>query len=237
MNICVINLGKIEDCFISSVINQGLVKKYPDSNIDWLVGCESTKQLMSFSKNIRHVFLPSDQMSSYDLFINLTPFFHPSDPLVSNAQIIGFNTSDKKEFYDILYGNKKTKMNIFQVYFNLLDMTWRGEGFDIKYYPKNRQKKGYTGLLTSNINLRNFLKEKLELNKMKVSQIPFRKNIFKKMDEINRYEFVITDDWFSMNLSIALKKQVHYLKVFPINTKLEFFNNGYIYEIPTSVVR
>ena len=82
------------------------------------------------------------------------------------------------------------------------------------------------------LNLRNYILEELKLDNSKVWNIPYKKNIFKKMDEINKCKRIITDDITMFHLAVNLRKYVYFLKTFPINFKLELFGRGEIYEVP-----
>jgi len=70
---------------------------------------------------------------------------------------------------------------------------------------------------------------------MKIWYIPYKKNIFKRMDEINRCKKIITDDFLTLHLSLYLRKYVYFLQTLPSNTKIELFKNGEIHQVPSFV--
>ncbi|HUS49053.1 MAG TPA: hypothetical protein VMZ91_02755, partial [Candidatus Paceibacterota bacterium] len=67
--------------------------------------------------------------------------------------------------------------------------------------------------------------------------IPYKKNIFKKIDEINRCKEVVTDDMTTFHLSMAMKKYVYFLRSFPSNIKMEFFGSGQIFDVPLNIIQ
>ena len=60
-------------------------------------------------------------------------------------------------------------------------MTWKGEGYDIKYYPRTKTKKSRIGMSAANANLRNYVSDNLEIDDKTIWHIPYKKNIFKRM--------------------------------------------------------
>ena len=132
-----------------------------------------------------------------------------------------------------MMGEKRfPKMSVLQLYFILSGLTWKGEGYDIGYCPKTKTQKNRIGVCVVNANVRNYVLDNLEIDNKKIWYIPYKKNIFKKMDEINRCKKVITDDLTIFHLAIAMRKYVYYLETFPLNTKLEFFNSGEVFKVP-----
>jgi len=128
-----------------------------------------------------------------------------------------------------------SKMNIFQFYCLMAGLTWKGKGYDIRYFPKNKTKKGRIGISVSNANLRNYVLDSLEMDSQKIWYVPYKKNIFKKMDEINRCEKIVTDDLTTFHLSMSLRKYVYFLETTPLKFKLEMFGNGQIHKVPSIV--
>jgi hypothetical protein len=122
-------------------------------------------------------------------------------------------------------------MNIFQLYYNLSGLKWRGEGYDIHYYPKYKLKRNKVGISIANANLRNYILDKLKLDSGKIWYIPYKKNIYKKMDNINQCKNIITDDILTFHLSMILRKYVYFLQTFPLKIKMELFGNGEIHQV------
>lgn len=238
MRICVIHLGTVGDCLVATSINKGFYRKYRNPEIDWVVSGEDQTKLLKHSDYVNCVYNSDNICGEYDLLVNLCPSVHPSDPSLHYKDSVGFNFNENSsECYDILFGNRKSNMNIFQVYFKLSNMTWRGEGYSIKYYPKNRQRKNSAAIAVDHLKLRHYIEDRLDLGGLKVSSLKYRKSVFKRMDDLNRYIYIITDDWLTMHLAIYLRKNVHYLETLPLSTKPEFFGKGRVYRVPAKIIK
>ena len=127
-------------------------------------------------------------------------------------------------------------MILFQLYYKLAGLKWKGEGYDIGYYPKTRTKKNRAGIAVANSNLRSYILNELKLDNSSVWNLPRKKNILRKMDEINKCKRIITDDIIIFHLALSLRKYVHFLKTFPLNFNLELFKSGEIYDVPLSTI-
>lgn len=242
MKICVIHLGDICDCFIASSINKGFLRKYRDAEITWVVQGDDQRSLFDFTKGVKSIGTPdflNGSFVQYDLLVNLAPAIHPSDPVLNCAKkVIGFNFDENSaEYYEILHANRKTAMNAFQIYFRLAGMTWRGEGYGISYYPKSRSKENTAAIAIDHAKLRHYVNDHIAVDTLKMALVPYKKNIFRRMDEINRASYVITDDQLTMHLGIFLRKYVHFLETIPMNTQPEFFGKGKIYKVPAKIVK
>ena len=93
------------------------------------------------------------------------------------------------------------------------------------------------GIAIANANLRNFVNDRLDLKASKLWIIPYKKNIVRRMDEINRCKRVITDDLFTSQIAIALKKFVYFLQIVPLAFNIEMFGSGKVYPVPTMYLR
>jgi len=240
MRICVVQLGDINDCFVSSSLNKGFFRKYRDADIVWLVKGDDERSLFDFTDRVTALrmsdFLVVDDKPEFDLVVNLTPAIHPSDPIVRAKEVRGFNLEEiSAEYYDILYGSRKTQMNAFQVYFKLAGMTWRGEGYGMSYYPKTRSKKNTAAIAINNAKLRHYVNDHVDVDTLRMHLVPYKRNIFKRMDEINRASYVVTDDQLTMHIGIFLRKYVHFLETVPMTTQPEFFGKGQIYKVPAKI--
>lgn len=235
MKILIINLGTNLECFVSTSLITGLFSAYNKPEI-YFVTQESTNCIFKYNKMLKvassfRIFKDNYRGEEFDLLINLHPSFSEENLKINSKVKLGFNFQELSETHDILYGDKKTSKNIFQLYFNISGIKWHGESFNFNYYPKTKTKKNRTGLFISNSNLKHYVINQLELKKSKLWNIPFKQNFFKKIDEINKCSQVITDDLLVMNLSIFLRKNVFFLKNIPCNFKLEFFGSGFIFPV------
>ena len=241
MNILIFHPGTLSECFVASSINKGLKKVYPDCNIFWVVD-EEYKYIFEYSDNVSNVlsineFSEDTDRHIYDICINFAPIPAASMPIVAtDRRGFGFDSQSEK-YYHCLYKESPLKMNLFQIYFRIAHMSWRGEGYDINYYPKCRSKKNRVGLSIANANLRNFVNEQLNLEMSKLWVVPYKKNVFRRMDEINKCKTIITDDLLTLHAAVALKKSVFFLKTMPISFQMEFFGNGKVYDVPSSYLR
>lgn len=177
-----------------------------------------------------------EKKDEYDLFVNLFPII-PSDVLEdmirSSKHKMGFQFNGKNDIYnDVITGEKvNKKINLFQMYYNIMGWTWKGEGYSLSYLPRSKAKKNNVGVSVSNSNLRNFILDKLKLDTKKVSYVPYKKNLFKRMDEINKCRKIITDDLTVLNIALYLRKYVYFLETFPVNYNIELFGSGEIIKV------
>ena len=235
MNILVIHLGCLTECFIASSINKGLLDLYPKAEITWVVKNTDTLQLFKYNNNIKYCYIVANFIISlpkkYDVIINLNFDFMPNN-LLESKEFLGCNSANGEKYRNNLTEYETTKKSLFEIYYDLANMKWKGEGYDFTYYPKNRSKDNRVGLALSNNNLKNFIDTNVKTYVSNKWYVPNKKNIFKKLDEINRCETIITDDLLILNLSLYLRKYVFYLKTTPVNTRIELFKSGEIFEIP-----
>lgn len=240
MNIAVINHEEPWNLLACTSLIRGLAKTYKDCSVTFFVQPECLP-ILSFSKKVSVSVEEFGYENNFDLAINLTPDIHCStfsSALSSNVigfveehGSVGFSSKEVEDYYGVVYGNRKTEKHFLQILFKFCGMTWRGEGYDLSYYPKNRTKKNSIGLSISNEGLRGFVNNNLQISGSSVSTVPNRKSLLKKMDEINRYMYIITDDLFVLHASIALRKEVEFLDTTGLPYKIEFFSKGNHYGI------
>lgn len=241
MKILISHLGVLSELVPATSVISSLKSVAVNSKIDWVVKEDRYKKLFKYNKDINNVYCFNEFKNvkyEYDLFINLYPFF-PYDEC-KNIKIfksLDFNFEDEfKDFKDVLLGEMDYKnTNLFQIYYKLCGLTWGGQGYDISYYPKTKSKKNRIGISVANANLRNYIIDKLKLDDKTLWIMPYKKDIFKKMDEINRCKKIITDDLTTYHLSMSLFKYVYFLETYPLNYKIETFKNGEIIKVPSQV--
>jgi hypothetical protein len=238
MNILIIHLGTPCECFVSTTI----LKNIKNNNVYVLVKDDRSSCIYKNNQYIKEVFtltsFPQKLLNiKFDKLINLNPDFDDTLLKFNSKNKTGFNYLDNIEkYYEALYGNTPIKMNLFQIYHRLAGSVWSGEGFYFKYYPKNRTKKDRVGVAVANYNLKNYICNKLKLERSVLWNIPFKNNILKKMDEVNRCYSIITDDFFTMNIALYLRKNIYFLKTIPYNFKIEMFGSGILYDIPKNIL-
>lgn len=247
--ILIINLEPVSECLLSTSLIKGFKNKYKDIEVDVIV-CqdENCKNIFKYNRVVKNVHVINDIISElpyellnskYDILVNLTYDNTLSKLFESNCdQVFGFRYSDPEDkIFNTLYKYNRSPKNMFQLYFSLCDLVWRGEGYDIYYHPKTKQRKNKIGVAIVNKNLHKYMKEHLDFEEERMNPVQFKTNIFKRMDEINKYQTIITDDFLSMNISCFLRKEIFFLKTIPYNYQLEFFGKGSVIEIPKTYIK
>ena len=241
MKILIVHLGSISQTLPATSVIKGIKNKIKKSHITWVIEKEENKYIFKYIKGIDKVISFKEIQKSnkvFDVLINLHPKFPHNkcyDLKIKNAFDYDFN-DEFKSFVDILYGKESTvDFNVFQMYYKLSGLTWKGEGYNLGYFPKNKAKSKRVGIAVAHAGLRNYVADEINLDSMKIWYIPYKKNIFKRMDEINRCKKIITDDFLTLHLSLYLRKYVYFLQTMPSSTKIELFKSGEIYQVPNFV--
>jgi hypothetical protein len=241
MEVVITHLGNMSQLIPATSVINGIKKYKENINITWVVADDKLCCLNKYNKINRTIPLEQfiKERKFYDLLINLYPIF--PENLAINGDIrhsTGFCFSEYcDKFKSAITGeeNNFKDMSILQLYFILCGLTWRGEGYNVGYSPKTRTKKNKIGVSVANANIRNYVLDNLKIEDKRIWYIPYKKNIFKKMDEINKCKTIITDDLVTFHLSVFLRKYTYYLETFPLPIKLELFNNGEIYKVPMNL--
>lgn len=217
-------------------MNKGLIESYgPEILITWLVGDSKHKIFFSYNKNVELVETVDDfkPQGYYDKFI---PLFVPAEEEFLKPNSPYKKLSSFYKYWTILAGQKHTSLSLFQVYYALAGITWHGQGYDITYYPKTKSKNNRIGIAISNAKLRNYVSDKLVVPYTPY-YVPYKENIYRKLDEINKCKQIVTDDELTMNLALYLRKYVYFLKTIPMNMRIEMFNHGEIFNVPSDLLR
>lgn len=222
---------------VATALIKGLKTKYGNCEISFYVDAASYSMLQ-YNKDI-HVFsgYVTENSNAYDLVINYSNSLEASnfaDSICKN-QILGFREKNNilyptnqnvDVFYDVMIGSKKSDKNILQLLYKFADLTWRGEGYNINYFPRKKKNKHKTGVAVSNDLLKNFIINNLHLQLSELHSVPIKEDTFKKIDEINRCQNIITDDLFVLHAAIAYRKNVQFLDFYNLTYNIEFFGNG-----------
>jgi hypothetical protein len=245
LKILICNFGSITDNIVSTCILKKIQKKGTDLDITWGTFYKDEKYIFKYNKNITQV-LSFDSLGKKDMFFDLLINLHPSlvkEELdnITVKDAIGFNFDERLDKWkNIFRGDnieQKYDTSLLKIYSRCLGSSWSGEGYDIGYYPRSKSKKNRVGVAVSNSNLKTYIHDKLDVEESRIWRIPYKKNIFKKMDEINKCDKIITDDQLTFHLSMYLKKYVYFLETIPLNVNLETFGRGEIHRVPLSMVR
>lgn len=245
MEILVTHTGTPCECFIATSVLKGLRKKYNDSSLYCIAQNEESKKIFKYNKNVKNSYTVKELTNEFlkkrfDLLVNLHPdTFQGFEEIQNNcSEKKGFSFSPDAAIHkEYLYGDLETNRSIFQIYYSLAGLSWKGEGYDFCYYPKSRCKKNLSGISINNANLKDYIVGKLRLDMSKVWHVPKRKDIFKSLDEINRCFNVVTDDFFTLNLALYLRKGVYFLECVPFNTKIELFGSGKVFRVPKEIIQ
>jgi len=243
MKILIVNLGTLTENIVATSIVKTLIKKVEKPHITWCVASDNIKYIFDYNKNINKVISFDELQQSnsvFDVLVNLSSFFpHEKCKNLKAKNVIGYQFSDNvRDFGDIIEGNKEnTSMNLFQMLYKLTGLTWRGEGYDLGYFPRSKSKFNRVGIAVAHVNLKNYIIDELQIETKKLWHIPYKKNIFKKMDQINKCKKIITDDILIFHLSMYLHKYVYFLQTMPLFAKMEFFGTGILYKVPNKIFR
>lgn len=244
MEILVLQFGAPWYAIASTTLVKGLLDNYPNARITWATSSENYP-LFQYNKSISDLCVGlSSFRSKYDIAINLDS----SQGACEAMSRLGcldkrgfFLESGAVDVYDpaiqeylgVFVEGKKTSRSCLQMISRLAGLKWKGWGYDLSYYPRNKTKKRKTGVAISNGELRQFVKDNLKLDYSEIWHVPMRKDLLKRIDEINRVKCLITDDLFSVHAAIALRKHVEFVDTGDHNMEIEFFGQGNRHRITT----
>lgn len=231
-----VNLGDVNECLLSTSLIRELKKE--NCNITVLVKDKTTTSPFRYNPRIGKIYLIDKLPNNFsdiqfDTLYNFHPNFNKNTLNVKYNNSFGFNFSpDSFIFEKMLYYNQKTNKNIFQIYFNLIGHVWRGQGFDFNYFPQIKTRRNYVGIAIFDAKLRDFVINNLDPNGLRLWNIPYRKNLFRQTDEINKCKYIVTDDMLSLNISLALRKDTFFLQTKEVNFRIEMFGKGNVFKVP-----
>jgi len=221
MKIVVVQSGPDHEVFPLMSLLIGLEKKYGSSKATW-IGNPRLFDLVRFNKRVGRCIPLGDTSSlgglksffGADLLIN-----SGKDKIAMNVasisgakKVAGFTNSGavdrNAEFFDkVMYGGLKTNRHVLDLYYSLADLKWQGEGYGLSYYPRTKQNKNTGVYLSDDQSMR--MPDKL----------------LGKMDSINEFAEVVTDDLFVCHAAIALRKKVTLEKI-DLCYRICFFGKG-----------
>lgn len=225
--IVIIQQGSEAEVFPLLSLAIGLRKAYPNSQIIW-AGDSSFSDLVRYNKRIKR-FIDIEQeftMKTLQIVFGAEICVNTSTSPVAKqfASNVGANhtagfdkkgaTSRQAEFFqNVVLGKISTKKTALQLYYDLVGLQWRGEGYGLSYYPKVKQTQQCGSFMT--------IYDPPDNN---CSRIKMPKQTLDKLDTINQYAEIITDDIFSGHAAIALRKQC--TLVANLSYQMEFFGKG-----------
>jgi hypothetical protein len=231
-----------------AIVCTSLVKRLTqDGHTVTFAGDESTNDVLRYC-GCRVVPLKNFPRQNYAIAINLSPS-------LTCAETIGRVDADEKYGYGVddgglLFYNAGAELhyrakyvripstaNQFQLVFGLAGLKWRGEGYDLRYYPRNRSKHTLTGVAIRDQGLRDFVFSNLSLQKTRLWRVPIKMNIRKQIDEVNRCKQIVTDDITIAHGALALRKNVEFLTSRLLPFKLEMFGAGNVHFFDNRVLK
>jgi len=95
-----------------------------------------------------------------------------------------------------------------QLYYDLAEIGWKGEGYGLSYYPKTKQ------TMESGA----YIDEETPKN---CTKIKMPDQILPRLDMLNEFASIYTDDVFTAHASIALRKKCYFTKELPMEYAIE----------------
>jgi hypothetical protein len=229
--VLILNKGDL----LESLNITALVKRFQSDNSDITIASDNAS-IFEYC-GCSTVNFGSVKSLHFDIAINTSPSFTCSNLMgsISSEEKYGYGQDEE----GILFYNKgaehhyrakfvkiPTSANQFQLLFDLSGIKWKGEGYNIKYFPRNKARKGI-GLAIKNVSLRQNLEENLDISK--IQKIPIKQNILKQFDEINRCSNIVTDDFAIAGIALSLRKKVEILTKVRTAYRFETFGAGEIH--------
>jgi len=220
----VLHYGPSWEALAATSLIKRLVQEHGGKlRLDWATTNESYP-LFKYNSRIENLFIGEPTSTdSYDVIYDLSR----NEQSTKICEALQGSACSVKDSYCYAYlAGERVDSHVLQVLFKLAGLSWRGEGYDLAYYPKNKVKKGKTGVAISRDDLRSYVKDNLQLSLSELWHIPLRKNLLKRIDEINRCKRIVTDDLFTAHAAIALRKHVEFLDKDGFHAEIEFFGKG-----------
>ena len=244
MKTLVIQNGTTSDAMLT---NSLLTRMVRDGDAVHCITSQNAGEIFSLIKGVKVSFLPEIDISEqYDMAVNLYP--EPRSGMIMNrvhahvkrgygfdGEHIVFLDKSSDLHYRITRFGIYSNSSLFQLVYGMAGLTWKGEGYNLQYTPRNRQRKSLTGLCIKDLDLRNFILQHLLVKEMRT--IPIRQSVAKQIDEINRCKNLVTDDEGCMHVGLSLKKHVEYVSKRPTSYGLEMFKNGNIHVFNPEALR
>jgi hypothetical protein len=230
----VLQVGQLSD----SMLITGIVRKLAEDHEVHCVVDHTTAELLRYNKNVATSGVDAPTLKdSYDIAINFSPQVTCTEIMeLANADVkfgygklddnLSFFNQGAELHYKYRYIGAPTRTNLLQLTYNLAGMKWQGEGYYLAYFPRNRAKKSLTGLVIRDQLLRTYIRENIKLAKSRIHVVPFKRDVLKQVDEINRCKNLVTDDYGILHLGLALRKNVEMIVKRKPTFGVEFFGSG-----------
>ncbi len=231
MKIVVIHLGPLHEALLTASLVVGLKKYHPKADIFW-AGDPADLDLIKYNKQIRDfvdvttdmTFAVLSRLYKPDICINVCRDKKAKEitSIINPKVILGFQKTgpvnrQAQFFENVMRGKTKTNKSILSLYYGIANLSWKGEGYGLNYYPKRKQNKPCGYYFTS----------KRKLDDCHSLKLPSK--ILPKLDAINQFADMHTDDHFVMHAALALRKKVYLYCSKPMPYTVDFISK-IIYE-------
>src|ERR1035437_2663326 len=72
-------------------------------------------------------------------------------------QYLDYSTEAGKQYIAARTNQISIQRNLFQLFFAMMGLTWSGEGYNLHYFPRNRQKKNSLGISIRDTQLKEYI--------------------------------------------------------------------------------
>ena len=191
---------------------------------------EDGKNIFKYSKLCNFIEL-SNIKSNYDIVLNYSYTLDCLD-LMDSLRVeekFGFghrNFGIGSELWNkfIIEKEQKTNSCDFQLFYGIANLKWKGEGYNLRYYPKFKSSQIAIGYFFNNEQLVKLVKKHIKYSPL--IKIPKLDKICDQIDEINPCKQIVTDDINIARIGIALRKYVYYVLEKSLSYRLQFFGCG-----------
>ncbi len=229
--ILVVQYGPDEEIYPLMSLVIGLLKTFPKAHITW-AGDPRLSDLIKYNKRIKR-FLDIEREFSLktlqlvfgtDICVNAS-FSTIARQFASQVQAKatygfareGATNRSSEFFYNVMHNNISTNKTLLQMYYDIANLRWSGEGYGLSYYPKTKQSE----------QCGSFFSQEKSIENCKKINMP--QKLLPQLDTLNRYEEIVTDDLMVAHSGIALRKKCTLYADLPY--KMEFFGKGTLHNI------
>lgn len=192
--------------------------------------------LYRYQKRVDSIFVDNPK-EDFDICYNVFPSSSGCEILnrCQSDQKIGYAFEDNKivgthqaaeKLKNCLLNKQKTNKSLLQIFHNVCKFSWHGQGYNLHYFPRTKTKKNKTGIAVADDSIRKYIKDNLNLQMSEIWHVPLRKNLLKRLDEINRVDRIVTDDLFTAHAGSSLRKHVEFIDLHNNCVPIEFFGRG-----------
>jgi hypothetical protein len=161
------------------------------------------------------------------LFVNNIGFKGSVEDLSAFDEVVDLKVSNEKtQEYRNVRAGKASSNNLFQLFFSIFGIRWGGQGYDLHYFPRNRQKRNSVGIAVRSRWLKDYITNNIIMKDLRIWDIPLKANIVKQLDEVNRCSHIITDDENCVHVALALRKHVEFVVTTKPPYVTEMFGSG-----------